>query len=412
LVFISKNLISWQKSFGGTENEEAYSIRQTTDGGYIFVGGSYSNDGDVSGNHGSGDYWIVKITSTGEIEWQKSLGGSRYERIHSIQQTIDGGYIIAGYSKSDDGEVSKNNGKRDYWIVKLTSTGEIKWQKSFGGSNDDEANSIQQTTDGGYIIAGSSKSNNGDVSGNHGGYDYWIIKLTSSGEFEWQKSLGGSDWEEAQSILQTTDEGYIIAGYSDSNDGDVSGNHGAGDYWIVKLTSTGEIEWQKSLGGSSADEANSIQQTTDGGYIIAGSSKSNNGDVSGNHGDYDYWIVKVTPTGEIEWQKSLGGSSWDKAQSIQQTIDGGYIIAGYSDSNDGNVSENHGDNDYWIVKVTSTGEIEWQKSLGGSGIDLANSILQTTDEGYIIAGYSVSNDDDVSGNHGAGDCWIVKINKN
>ena len=201
----------------------------------------------------------------------------------------------------------------------------------------------------------------------------------------WQKSLGGSMEDIAYSILQTTEGGYVISGGSSSNNGDVSGNHGQNDYWIVKLTSTGEISWQKSLGGSEDDHANCIQQTNDGGFIISGESLSNDCDVSGNHGNADYWIVKLTSSGEIEWQKALGGSEDDLAFSIQQTTDGGYIIGGISTSNDGDVSGNHGQKDYWIVKLASTGEIDWQKSLGGSGDDYARSIQQTTDGGYIIA---------------------------
>ena len=167
----------------------------------------------------------------------------------------------------------------------------------------------------------------------------------------WQKSLGGSLIDIAYSIQQTTDGGYIIAGYTESTDGDISGNHGIWDYWIVKLTSTGNVDWQKSLGGSGWDRAFSVQQATNGGYIIAGESYSNDGDVTGNHGANDYWIVKLTLSGEIEWQRSIGGSSFDWGYCIQQTTNGGYIIAGYSMSDDGDVSGNQGDRDYWIVKL-------------------------------------------------------------
>ncbi|UCH15292.1 MAG: hypothetical protein JSV22_04830, partial [Bacteroidales bacterium] len=231
------------------------------------------------------------------IEWQKSLGGSCGDEAHSIKQTSDGGYIVAGLSCSNNGDVSENNGNYDYWIVKLTSTGEIEWQKSHGGNEAEWAYSIQQTSDGGYIVAGVSQSNDGDVSGNHGTYDYWIVKLTSIGVLDWQKSLGGSDEDMAYSIQQTSDGGYIVAGRSESSDGDVSGNHGSSDFWIVKLNPSGEIDWQRTLGGSGDDYANSIQQTTDGGYIVAGGSNSNDGDVSGNHGYGDYWVVKLTSTG-------------------------------------------------------------------------------------------------------------------
>ncbi|MDX9705524.1 MAG: T9SS type A sorting domain-containing protein [Weeksellaceae bacterium] len=382
--------IEWQKSLGGSYGEIAYSVQQTTDGGYIVAGYSESNDGDVNSNYGFSDYWIVKLNSAGSIEWQKSLGGSDVDYAYSIQQTTDGGYIVAGRSYSNDGDVSGNHGFSDYWIVKLDSTGNTQWQKSLGGSYADYAKSIQQTTDGGYIVAGAASSNDGDVSGNLGGYDYWVVKLDKSGSMEWQKSLGGSSNDYATSIQQTTDGGYIVAGYSESNDGDVIGNHGDKDYWVVKLDSTGNMEWQKSLGGSGWDAAHSIQQTTDNGYIVAGYSESNDGDVSGNHGNMDYWVVKLDNIGNMEWQKSLGGSDAEVANSIQQTTDGGYIIAGYSSSNDGDVSNNYGLTDCWIVKLNDTGNIEWQKSLGESSYDAAISIQQTTDEGYIIAGQSDS----------------------
>ncbi|HEX5651715.1 MAG TPA: hypothetical protein VFX58_01495, partial [Chitinophagaceae bacterium] len=215
------------------------------------------------------------------IQWQKAMGGSGYEGASSIQQTTDGGYIVAGITGSNDGDVSGSHGVWDYWIVKLAATGNIQWQRCLGGSGQDYASSIEQTTDGGYIVAGSSYSNDGDVSGNHGVSDAWIVKLAASGNIQWQRCLGGSDVEGAYSIEQTTDGGYIVSGSTSSNDGDVSGNHGVSEAWIVKLDATGNIQWQRCLGGSGDEGAYSIEQTTDGGYIVSGSTSSNDGDVSG-----------------------------------------------------------------------------------------------------------------------------------
>lgn len=403
--------IEWQKSLGGSGGEAAACVIQTTDGGYALAGYSFSNDGDVSGNHGDVDYWVMKLNSAGIIEWQKSFGGTNYDLANSIIQTSDGGYAVAGHSASNDGDVSGNHGFDDCWVVKLSSTGAIEWQKSLGGSNTETAYSIIQTSDGGYALAGWSGSNNGDVSGNHGIADYWVVKLSSTGTIQWQKSFGGSYNDLAYSIIQTTDGGYIVAGGSDSNDGDVSGNHGGEDYWVVKLTGAGAIEWQKSLGGGGYDAALSIIKTTDGGYAVAGRSNVNGGDVSGNHESLDYWIVKLSSTGTIQWQKSLGGASEDIASSIIQTTDGGYVVAGLSQSNDGDVNGNHGVyfRDYWVVKLTGAGTIQWQKALGGALEDIASSIIQTSDGGYVVAGNSHSNDGDVSGNHGLGDYWIVKL---
>ncbi len=302
--------------------------------------------------------------------------------------------------------------------MKLSSTGTIQWQKSLGGSSFDWATSIKQTTDGGYIIAGNTQSNNGNVTGNHGFIDYWIVKINSTGTIQWQRCLGGTGDDRATSIVQSTDSGYVAAGYSELNNGDITGNHGNKDYWVVKLNSDGGvIEWKKSLGGIYFDLASTIISTTDGGYMVAGFSNSNDGDVTGNQGISDGWIIKLNSLGVIQWQKSLGGSENDSLTSIIQTIDGGYILAGASDSNDGDVTGHHGiqipetpTNDYWVVKINSTGTIQWQKSLGGTLDEYASSIIQTTDGGYVIAGSSNSNNGDVTGNLGNYDYWIVKLN--
>jgi len=408
-AFAQAPAIQWQKCLGGSGADVGYSIRQTTDGGYIVAGYSNSNDSEVSGNHGGRDYWIVKINDTGAIQWQKSLGGSMDDKAYSLQQTTDGGYIVAGESQSNDGDVSGNHGADNYWVVKLNDTGAILWQKCLGGSTIDVAWSIQQTIDGGYIVAGQVGSDDIEVSGNHGGFDYWVVKLNDTGAVLWQKCLGGSLSDVAYAIQQTTDGGYIVAGGVVSNDSEVSGNHGDEDYWVVKLNDTGAILWQKCLGGSLDDAASSIQQTSDGGYIVAGYTNSNDIEVSGSHGGQDNWVVKLDDTGAIQWLKCLGGSGTDAAQSIRQTMDGGYIVAGQSNSNDGDVSGNHGNFDDWVVKLNDTGAIQWQESLGGSGVDYAYSIQQTTDGGYIVAGFSGSNDSEVSGNHGGSDYWVVKL---
>jgi len=351
--------MEWQKCLGGTDVDYAYSIQQTSDGGFIVAGETLSNDGDVSGNHGTWDAWVVKLNSLGDIEWQKCLGGTNSDYANSIQQTSDGGFIVAGLTYSYDGDVSGNHGYSDYWVVKLNSSGNIEWQKCLGGTNDDWAYSIQQTSDGGFIVAGETGSNDGDVSGNQEGDGAWVVKLNSSGAILWQKCLGGYDWDYAYSysIQQTSDGGFIVAGESWSNDGDVLGNHGGYDYWVVKLNSLGDIEWQKCLGGSSDDYAYSIQQTSDSGFIVAGYTWSNDGDVSGNHGGYDYWVVKLNSSGAILWQKCLGGTGGEVASSIQQTIDGGFIVAGETGgSNDGDVSGYHGNYDAWVVKLTKEPE--------------------------------------------------------
>ncbi len=414
ILFISNTnaqapAIEWQKSLGGTAGESASSIQPSSDGGYIVAGNSSSLNGDTTGNHGGSDCWIIKLDATGIIQWQKSLGGSSPDYASAIQNTPDGGYIMAGYTQSINVNVTGNHGLTDYWVVKLNAIGTIQWQKTLGGSNYDYARAIQITADGGYIVAGASGSTDGDVTGNHGDYDYWIVKLDTLGNIQWQKSLGGSNNDHAQSIQTTSDGGYVVTGYSSSNDGEVIENHGSNEYWVVKLDGIGNIQWQKSLGGSSTDSAYSIQITSDNGYIIAGGSNSNNGDITGNHGNSDYWVVKLNALGTIQWQKSLGGTSDDYAVAIQITSDGGYVIAGGSNSNNGDITGNNGNEDFWVVKLDDTGTLQWQKSLGGSGYDYARAIQTTADGGYVIAGESDSTNGDVTGNHGGVDFWVVKL---
>ena len=355
--------IQWQKSFGGTNDDEALSVHQTTAGGYIVAGYTTSTNGDVTFNHGMEDYWVLKLDSKGNIDWQKTYGGSNTDIAYCIQQTKEGGYIVAGWSYSNDGDVTKNHGLGDYWIVKLDTAGNITWQKSFGGSDDDWAEYIQQTTDGGYIISGRSKSSNGNATLNHGVSDFWIVKLDSVGNLTWQKSLGGSEYDDATSVRQTDDGGYIAAGWSKSTDGDVTGNHGDDDYWVTKLDASGNLLWEKSYGGSSYDQPYCIRQTTDHGFIIAGFTGSYNGDVHGNNGDHDYWVVKLDTNQQITWAKCYGGTAIERGKCVEQTVDGGYIIAGWANSNNGDVSGNHGDDDYWIVKIDADGNLLWQKSL-------------------------------------------------
>jgi hypothetical protein len=401
--------IQFQICLGGSSDDEAYAVQQTADGGYITAGFSCSDDGDVSGQHGECDFWVAKLNEGGSLEWQRALGGSGVDEAHSVRQTADGGYIAAGHSGSSDGDASENHGNRDFWLLKLTGAGKLEWQKALGGTGWEEARSAQQTADGGYIAAGFTNSSDGDVSGSHGSSDFWVVKLSKVGELEWQRALGGSGPDAARSVQQTTDGGYIVAGHSGSNDGDASENRGGSDFWVAKLSRGGSLEWERSLGGSGDDEANSVQQTADGGYIVAGHSQSSDGDVSKNRGRQDFWVAKLSSSGSLEWERPLGGSGGDAAFSAQQTADGGYIIAGESGSNDGDVSGNHELYDFWVAKLGPGGELEWQASLGGSYFDRAKSIHQTSDGGYIVAGESGSHDGDVSGGRGADDFWVVKL---
>ncbi len=401
--------IQWQKCLGGSDYEQATSIRQTSDSGYIVTGHVLSQDGDVSGNHGVFDFWVVKLTQLGSIQWQKTLGGSNHDWPYSIRQTTDGGYITVGHTASIDGDVSDNHGGIDAWVVKLDSLGAIQWQKTLGGSKNDDATSVELVQDGGYIIAGESNSNDGDVSENHGYSDFWVLKLNSAGDIEWQKSLGGSSNERALAIKCTAEGGYIVVGETLSNNGDVMGNNGDSDLWVVKLDILGDIEWQNALGGVGLDVASDVVETSDG-FVVCGYEGSyNTGDVTGHHGASDYWIVKLSKTGELLWQKAYGGSESDQARSIVQTSDGMFLVAGETKSSNGDVGAINGIQVIWALKLNQEGELIWKKTLGGTQGDGCFSIQQTNDNGYVLGGFTWSNDGDALGNHGECDFWIVKL---
>jgi hypothetical protein len=413
LSFAQAPAIQWQKCLGGTGFEDCYSIQPTPDGGYIVAGRTTSNDGDVTGNHGNNgnyDAWVVKLSATGSIVWQKALGGTSYDSAFNIQLTPDGGYIVAGDTSSNDGDITINNGQVDAWVVKLSATGTLVWQKTLGGTNNDSFKSIQPSPDGGYIVSGFTRSTDGDVTGNYGNYDGWVVKLSATGTILWQKTLGGIGDDNANNIQLTADGGYIVASTNGSNNGVITGNQGGTDACIIKLSVTGDIEWQKTYGGTGSEGVNSIQPIADGSYIVAGYTRSIDGDVTENYGFDDAWIIKLTATGFIVWQKTFGGTANEQAHRIQSTPDGGYIVAGFTNSTDVDVTGyNGGGGDAWVIKLSATGTLVWQKTLGGIGYEVARSIQLTPDGGYIVAGSTNSIDGDVTGINGNQDAWVVKL---
>lgn len=409
LLSIAQPDIEWSKTYGGSQKEWG-TIEPTSDGGYITASICYSDDGQVQGHHGTidnTDIWVVKLNASGNIQWQKSLGDTLRDEVYCIKQTPDGGYILAGSRIAY--EFYGSYGGDKCWIIKLTASGNIQWKKTFGGNSVEKANFIEPISDGGYIVAAYSASTEGQVSGNHGGYDCWIIKLNSVGEIEWQKSLGGSLQDIAYSIHKTTDGGYIVAADTYSNDGDVTDYKGEMDYWIIKLNKYGNIQWQKTLGGSLRESPNPVVQTPDGGFMIAGHSKSNDGQVSGNHGYYDAWVVKLSSSGSIIWKKTYGGSNDDLIYDMVKTPQNEYLVLGKTYSTDGDVSGYHGMGDMWLIKINSSGNLIWQKAMGGSSIESGGAVRCTPDGGIILSGYSDSSDGDVPNNRGEYDLWVVKL---
>ncbi|MCE1246829.1 MAG: T9SS C-terminal target domain-containing protein [Firmicutes bacterium] len=406
----------WQRSLGGTDEDNSGAVvLQTTGGDFVIAGRTFSNDGDVTGNRGSSDAWIVKLDEAGHLLWQKCHGGSGEDGMLSVLETGDGGYITGGLTSSNDGEVSGLHGSTDFWVVKLNSNGGLSWQKCLGGSSADTLFDIRPVPDGGYVVAGFTFSTDDDAAGNHGMMDGWVAKLDSDGNIVSRRCVGGSDMDMLLSIQMTSDGGYVAVGSTSSRDGDITELHGGTDALIAKFDSSGDLVWQKCIGGTKNDYATTIQPTKDGGFILQGETESNDGDVSGNHGDTDIWVVKFDSRWNMEWQKCLGGSLHDSSGGIVETIDGGYALSGYVCSTDGDISDHHGifeNSDVWLAKLDSSGNLLWQSCLGGSLNDVGKAICRTSDGGFIISGDSKSTDDDVTGHHGdikGNDIWAVKV---
>ena len=411
-----------EKSLGGNAEEDFSAWDFTKDGGIVVTG--YSMSG-ISGNktkpsRGGFDFWVVKLAKNGKIQWDKAIGGKKGDVSESILQTSDGGYIVGGSSFSNiSGEKSQNaySNQYDYWIVKLDSAGNKQWDKTIGGADYDYLYFVQQTHDKGYILVGASFSNiSGDKTANSkGSGDIWVVKTDAQGNVQWDKTIGSNDNDEVYSMVQTKDGGYLIGSTSPGNkSGDKTQNsRGDADYWIVKIDASGTIQWDKTIGGNRTDGLYALQQTRDGGYLLSGASQSN---ISGektaaNIGLLDYWLVKTDSLGNVQWDKTFGGTNNDYLASIGKTMDGGYALGGQSASDaSGNKTENsRGNYDYWLVKVDSSGTIQWQKTVGGNNADFLTSVRQVKEGYYLLGGtsYSDISGDKTSPQFGVADYWFV-----
>jgi hypothetical protein len=353
---------TWEKTFVGPNYDEGYSVQQTNDGGYIITGKAAFNF--------SGDLVLIKADAVGNIFWE-TFGGPKDDVGYSVEQTSDGGYIIAGETQS------YGSGGKDVWLIKTDSMGNKAWDRTFGGSDDDVGKSVHQTNDEGYIIAGSTNYNNKK---NKGAY-IWLIKTDSKGNKVWDRTFGESASAWAESAQQTSDGGYIITGVTQSHDSTMDLN-----VCLIKTDSQGKMEWDRTFGGSDDDWGKSVQQTSDNGYIISGMT------FSYGSGGSDAWLIKTDSLGNEEWNKTFGGSDSDWGYSAQQTSDGGYIITGLHFERD---------NGALLIKTDPLGNVEWdQTRMSESFVNLwGNSVRQTSDGGYIVAGTAGNSNQDI---------WLLK----
>jgi len=417
----------WNKSFGGSGDDELFGFLQTTDKGYILGGTSYSGiSGDkTQPSQGNGDFWIVKTDSLANKQWDRRFGGTDNDYFFSFQQTKDGGYILGGASVSGAGgdRTLPSRGGNDYWIVKIDSLGNKQWDRRYGGSDEDWLFAVRQTKDGGYILGGSSLSGaGGDKSqGSRGGWDYWIVKIDALGNRLWDRRFGGSSDDFFYDLQLTTDGGYILGGtsYSDAGGDKSQNSRGIDDFWIVKIDSLGSKQWDKRFGGFISDDLYTLRQTFDGGYIAAGISNSDSSydKTQPSRGYSDFWIVKMDAAGNKQWDKDFGGTYYeDDFGSIIQTADSGYLLAGtsYSPFGEDKSENNLGPEQTWIIKTSATGVKQWDKTLFTDGHDETGFVLQTTNGCYIAAnfttgGASGTNSYKTQASQGGYDYWMLKF---
>ena len=403
------------KTIGGSKNDVAKSVVKTADGGYAILGYTQSNDFDfINKTNESFDFWVMKFSSDDLLQWKKTFGGSDDDRGADIITTNDGGFAILGYSTSSDIDVPGNAGAKDFWVVKIDANGTISWSKTFGYTGDDYGTTLLQTADNSYLITGvldvtaSGGEGNSRGATRHAGGDIWAIKLNESGDLQWSKYFGGSFTDAPFGVVETDDNHFIIAGSSDSDDIDISNNKGAYDFWVIKISSTGNLIWERSFGGSQIDEARAITKTSDGHFLIVGDTRSADINVSNNQGAADVWITKISDSGHLIWEKTIGGTSFDVARSVSKTQDNGFVISGSSRSLD-NSFTNQGQNDALLLKINSEGNLLWQKTIGGTEIDFFYDAVQLNSNTIIAVGETSSSEGDLTENKGFSDALIVIV---
>jgi hypothetical protein len=421
-----KAAISSSKTFGGSLEEKINAVVKTVDGGCLILGNSLSIDGDVSKSNDQIDIWLTKIDSNGNKLWSKTFGGSKNDYGSSIIATNDGNFVIAGYSASSDGDVPGNVGLHDFFILKINPQGDKIWSKNYGFTGHDHAHKIIQTKDNGFFVVGfaeyegilgsggTDNNGSGHTIGHrgvlHGSGEYLGVKLDANGEFLWFRYFGGTQNDVINDVVEANDGGLVMAGYSESTNFDITDNKGSYDFWVVKIHDDGMSHWKHNYGGSGIDQAFGITKTGNNSYLIAGKTNSTDKDITTSIGGFDAWVIHIDDMGHMIWQKSFGGSEFDSVNAIRKLSNGNFGVVGNSRSSfDGKL--NNGQNDFWIFEIDNKPNttLFWQKTFGGTKIDVATDFFQTASNEIIIVGESQSNDKDVPLNKGSNDLWMIKL---
>lgn len=414
--------VAWAKTLGGSLEDNTTGAVATPDGGLIVVGSSLSNDGDVVKTHDLKEVWVTRLSASGDVIWSKTFGGSGDDYGYSIISTNDNNYVIAGYSGSNDYDVPSNQGFHDFYIIKINEHGDILWSKAYGFPSHDHAHKIIQMSDGGYFVAGfadyaglTGQSDNGEGHQmgrgvQHGVGEFFGIRLSSSGDFMWFRYYGGTMNDRVNDIVETNDGGIIMVGYSESQDFDVENPKGSYDYWVINIDAEGHLHWKKNFGGPDIDQAYGIVKTDFNSYLIVGQSNSVAGDIKHPKGNSDAWVIHIDEHGSLIWEKSFGGSEFDTASSIKKTGYNTFVVVGHTRSTTTQFT-NKGQNDIYLFEIDANANsgVHWQKSFGGSDFDLAYDVAQTKDGKLYLVGDTQSSDGNFTVNKGMNDRFVIKV---
>ncbi len=401
--------VEWVKNYGGTARERVYHANPTVDGGMILCGFSLSNDNDFAATAGDWDAYVMKLDAKGVKQWVKLFSGSGADIALPVFQTKDGGYMVGIWSDSKDGDFSGQNGDSDIIAMKLDANGNQVWKKYFGGSGFDSISSISETSDGGFILAGETNSKDGDFTNNNGEIDIAIIKIDANGTKKWAKTFGGSLTDSPYSIAIGVDNAIYITGTSESEDVDFTQNIGLEDFILIKMSNDGKTHWLKHFGGTGDDDAWRIKTLKDSSLIIVGTSTSTDGHFTKNYGERDAQIMKIDTSGKVLWTKNYGGTSNDLISDVRETADGGLLFLGSSDSEDFDLPKPYGLADYFAIHTDSKGNKRWTKNYGGSEADFGRYIVSGVNNSFYLVGYGQSNTNDFPKRYGDFDIQIIKI---
>lgn len=394
--------IYWQHYYGGSKVEFRGTLTKTSDKGFVIAGHGQSTDGDFSGNsnNGQNDFELVRLDSCGNKIWAKIIGGNYQDLFPTVKETIEKGFLITGYTFSTNLSNGYHGGVCDAAVCKIDRNGNVQWIKTFGGSDADVIYNAICLPDSTYIIAGSTRSTDGDGDPVAVTKTGWLFKLDKNGNIIWKKFYGNYG-SSCTDIQLASDGGFIICG------GTMFPTNS--DYWLLKIDTNGNQLWEKKYGGSGIDNAFCIRTTGSGNYLIAGISSSNDGDVTGNHGGDDAWIIETDINGNLLWQKSFGGAANEYINDITVLPDNSCVVSGYSNSTDGDITVNHGLTDAVAFSLNSNGVLLWTKVWGGSKRDEFYGVTRGDDNSILLSGFTGSSDGDIIGNHASWEFMLLKL---